>query len=733
MNALPTSPRELVDAKAMEQYFNDLDRLQFDIAYNSCAAIPHEDIFGSLATAYKDFASMARSKGYAACIQIPASICYGDHIPLTEAQFDVENNPERWGERGFFASFSSQQWKDYVRELTRLFIEDYGYNWVVFDEPLFKVDIPGTKDRFYRRFLRAYPGVEYPETHSETPEYLKVQRLKSELVYEFYKDLVIYAKSLGAEQVGAMLRPFVPCTENTPTQTLNTSCDNGRIAAIPQLDFTVARMQPDHIYKGLMRTGDDMQISPLLYYPEMLSHCVGKPFLTIINTDDPDSASAKQTPVLADFYRQATLASVATLPNGIMKYWNKPSHIKYEKDHLRIVAAARAILSRFGLQASPIAFIYSASSGQHAEPYTYESVWKFYWSIFRQTCFRDKWPVLTLSADALKELLDLNKQTVAVILEEHYPLTSEQVDVLLKWWKEEPNRVIIVLAGGNGFSADTDKPGLQPINESFPGLLQRLGLKQGETPSLVKEDTDHIVLQSVGVNLPLMGQREITVKTNSIANVSRVFGSKCAVLYSDENQNPVITKTVEGNASAYFCGISPSMATNAFLSDFILHATFGKGVLSLPVTSKSVGLVWNESQNGYVLISNSTDMHATAKLSWKTFAYWDVLEQKLIKDSPVNLELPPYSMRVFRCVPKRTQLYDITGATYVESITAGAGRANIRIITSTKTTFIVRCVPKETLVDSHVSTVDIDEACDGFYKISIQGITPGHHVVSMKW
>ena len=116
--------------------------------------------------------------------------------------------------------------------------------------------------------------------------YLRVQQAKSEVLLDFYSDLVAHAKEAGAKKVGIMPWFFIPTIENTPPNTLNTSCNIGEIAQIPGLDLLVARMQPDNIYVNTMRTGDELQTSPVLYYFEVMAHSMGKDLITVTNPTD---------------------------------------------------------------------------------------------------------------------------------------------------------------------------------------------------------------------------------------------------------------------------------------------------------------------------------------------------------------------------------------------------------------------------------------------------------------
>ncbi len=164
MNGLPVGPHKVSDSQSRNQYFDDLERWGFDIAYNAYYAFKYDDLVGKFKESYIEFVKEAHRRGFPACIQIQSTVCAGDRVGISEAQYHLDNTPDKWSDTGFFASFASQAWKDYLKELTTLFVNDYGFDYVVYEEPMFRVDIPGTKDRFYERFIKEYPDIKYPES-----------------------------------------------------------------------------------------------------------------------------------------------------------------------------------------------------------------------------------------------------------------------------------------------------------------------------------------------------------------------------------------------------------------------------------------------------------------------------------------------------------------------------------------------------------------------------------------
>ncbi|MEN6520104.1 MAG: hypothetical protein ABFD46_03000 [Armatimonadota bacterium] len=727
MNALPTGPYEVADLAGLQQYFLDVERLNFDIACNSCRSIPLKDITETFALPYRRFSSEAKLRGYKACVCINSIISCGDAVGITEAQYHLDNSPARLSDECFYASLASTAWRDYLKELTRLFVQDYGYTWIIFEDPAHCTDIPGTMDRFYERFLLDHPDVNYPKERSETPEYLKVQQLKSEVLLDFCRDLSNHAKSVGAEQVSVMPRMFIPDAGIAHEGTLNTCCESGRIAALPDLDFLTVRLNLDDIYAGNMRTGDEMERSPLICYAEILSHCVGKPVIAMISTskDCKEDPAALQIP--QEFTDKALLASVAAIPNGLMAKW--PGTAIDKSDFL---PQLNRMLSRTGLQFTPVAFVISETGLRHSEPYSYETAWQFYWQIARHILYHEKQPMLTLCAEALEENLSMNPQVRILLLEEHFPLARWQIDCLERWWMDVPGRSIIMIGSGTGFSADPDKPGLQPISESFPGLLEKLGIKQEPPYTINIENGNRLLLKHRCCDHSTLPPDEIELDGACIANIRRVFGSHNNVMYSDSNDRPVITKWSSGNSLGFFCGLDSRSAAPiaAWLIRYALHAH--KKPLS-PVTSSDDSMVlWNGTRDGYIIAANCTDDPAGLTICRPPYAYWDIIEQRLIRESKVELKMPPSSIGAYKWTSKTAKLYDVLHAIHIKSIASGAGRAEITLTTSPKTAFVVRNEPREIQVDDSITQFKV-EHCSPFCIVKPVGVKPGDHVITLRW
>ncbi len=554
MNALPVGPQAVSDDESRARYFEDLEKWGFDVPYNAYYAALFEDVIGRFRSAYVEFAAEARRRGYPAAIQIQTTVCAGDRVGIDQAQYDIDNKPEMRGPRNFFASFSSRAWRDYLKELTTIFVQQYGYDWVIFEEPMYAVDIPGTKDPFYAEYMNANPDARYPERRQETPDYIRVQEAKADALVDFCRELVVHAKELGAKKAGVMPWFFIPTIENTPPGTLNPSCPIERISAIPELDTIVVRMQPDNIYANTMRTGDDLTSSPKLYYPEIMAHSLGKDVICVSNPTDEETKPGDRL-VPLDFYRDATLSAVAGSPGGFTRHWYPKNYGEDEK-HMAVLTDAASFTSRLGQPVAPVAFVFSYAGTIHAEPFTYETVFPFYWSITKRLQLRTGVPMLTFFADTLEEDLARHPEVQLLVLDEHFPLTSDQMMAISRWWQSAEKRGLVAFGKGLGFCADSDLPGIRPSCAACPGVFELIGLTQEDDPQYASDEPIRLRDVSRIRRSAFLGD-DLTLPVKAIANVRRVFGSRASVLYEvdiPDSHMPVAAEWRDRATLALFCG-----------------------------------------------------------------------------------------------------------------------------------------------------------------------------------
>lgn len=734
MNALPTGPQQVTDAESRMRYFDDLERWKFDIAYNAFYAHSYEDVVGKYKEAYTEFVAEAHRRGYPACIQIQSTVCAGDRVGIEEAQYNVSNEPEKWGEQGFFASFASDAWKDYLKEITTIFVKQYGFDYVVFEEPMYRVDIPGTQDKFYAEFTAAYPDVKYPTAREETTAYLLVQQMKAQVLVDFYRDLVEHAKSVGAKKVGVMPWFFIPTIENTPEGTLNTSCNIARIARLNGLDFVVSRMQPDNVYAGTMRTGDEMQQSSLLYYAEVLAHAQGKEVVAVTNPTDEHTDYPACPLIPFEFYRDCVLSGLAAVPAGFTRHWYGQNYDKDQK-HVEALTDAAPFTSRLGQPKSPVAFVFSYSGTRHAEPYTYETVFQFYWSLVKRLLYKSGLPVLTFHADTLDRDLAEHPEVQVLVFDEHFPTTVEQMMEIRKWWQGTEKRAVVAFASGLGYCADVEKPGLQPSSLSYPGIMELIGLKQEEDNVQFEADAP-IQLRDVSrVRRSAFLGDDTAINTDKIANVRRIFGSRANVLYEldiEETKIPVVAEWRDRKTLALFCGFGLSENTAEAAEKAIRYAMREMDCPPLMLDSLSEGVLWNINRNDYVVLANTSDKEGMAVGRPGRANFWDCREQKMLPDGDPHFTVAPKSSQIYRVVGRRSKFLDILGVSYLRNLIDGAGRAEIDILAGRKTTLVLRASPKEIIVDGKSSTVT-QEVINDAYHVTLNQCPPGERKISLKW
>ena len=733
MNALPVGPQQVADSDSLACYFDDLERWGFDIAYSAYRAFDYADVIGEFRDAYTAFTREARRRGFPSCIQIQSTVCAGDKIGIEEAQYDAANNPERRGEKEFFASFSSDAWRQYLEDLTTLFVQEYGFDYVVFEEPIYRVDIPGSKDRFHAKFAAANPAVRYPDERRESAEYLLVQQAKTEALLGFCGDLAAHAKAVGAKKVGIMPWFFIPTIENASPDTLNPSCDIARIAQLPDNDFLVVRMQPDNIIAKTMRTGDDISDSPLLYYVEVAAHAVGKEIIAVSNPTDEHADHPKLPLIPFDFYRDCTLSAFAAAPCGFTRHWYGQNHGKDDK-HMEVLSEAARYATRFGEPKSPVAFVFSYSGTRHAQPFTYETVFPYYWALARHMASEAKVPMLTFYADTLEQSLRDHPEVQVLVLEEHFPLSVEQMMAISRWWQVPEKRSVVAFGSGTGFNADVSFPGRQPCGRSFPGVFELIGLRQEDDP--VYEADKPIALRDTAriKRCAFLGD-DLSAHSAYVANVRRVFGSRAVVLYEadmDEPKLPVVAEWRDRSSLALFCGFGLSPDTVSSAAKAISYVLKEVDAPTALIDSCSDGILWSTNKNDYVVISNLSDKSGRAVGHPGRANFWDCLEHKLVAEADPVLEIGPKSFRVLRLVRRRSKFLDIIGVSHLRHLIDGAGRAEIEIIAGRQTTFVLRASPNEILVDGRACPIT-QEVINGIYHVTLQQCPPGERRISLRW
>lgn len=733
MNALPVGPNRVADVESRAQYFADLERWGFDVPYNAYYAALFDQVVGDYKPAYIEFAAEAHRRGYPACIQIQTTVCAGDRVGIDQAQYDVDNNPEVLDNGKFFASFSSQAWLDYLKELTTIFVKQYGYDWVVFEEPMYRVDIPGSKDPFHAEFTAANPGVVYPKKREETSEYLRVQTAKADALFNFCRELVVHAKEVGAKKAGVMPWFFIPTIENTPPGTLNPSCQIQRISRIPELDTIVVRMQPDNIYCDVMRTGDDLSKSPKLYYPEVMAHSLGKDVICVNNPTDEHTNPPSDPLLPFEFFRDSTLAAVAGCPGGFTRHWYGKNYGD-DKKQMDLLADAASFTSRLGQPVAPVAFVFSYPGTIHAEPYTYETVFKYYWVLAKRLQLQGRMPMLTFFADTLEEDLARHPEVQLLVIEEHFPLTQDQMMAISRWWQGAEKRGVVAFGTGLGFCADVNMPGVRSSSSGCPGVFELIGLKQEDQPQITFDQP--MAMRDISrIRRSAFLGNDLMLPVNTIANVRRVFGSRAGVLYEvdlPDTHLPVVAEWRDRATIAMFCGFGLSEETADAAEKAIRYALREVDFPGLMLDSCTDDVLWSINKHNYVVVSNLSDKAGSATARPGRANFWDLREQKMLPDGDVKIEVDAKSFRVFRVVGRRSKFFDVLGASYLRKLVDGAGRAEIELLAGRKTTLVLRASPREILVDGKHCTVT-QEVINNAYHVTLQQCQPGERKIDLRW
>jgi hypothetical protein len=481
-----------------------------------------------------------------------------------------------------------------------------------------------------------------------------------------------------------------------------------------------------------MRTGDDMQRSPLLYYPEVMAHAAGKPVMAVTNPVDEHTNYPELPLIPLEFFRKALLASMAAAPNGMTRHWYGQRYGE-DTEHMEFMANVNRYVGRLGDPASSIAFLFSYRGGQHAEPYTYETAWRSYWALARQLMFEEKLPMRTLYADALASGLAANPDLRVVILDERFPLSIGQSQLLRQWWHGAAGRALVVFGGGCGLSADMDVPGVAPLAESFPSIIPAIGVKQQPEPRLeTKNGKARLVHVSRQGRTAFLGP-DIDISVDSIANVERVFGSRGMTLYADDpSGTPVIVEHRMSEMLAYFCGLELNAATASIAARLVKFGLQRLGVPPPDVEGCGEGLLWNSTRSGYTIVVNASDSPVTAAIAHNGNLLWDVVNRDLVPKEITSISIEPTSFRLFRKVGKRSKLYDLADAVRICSIIDGAGRAEIQVFTRSRVSVLIKVEPSEVRVDGrlyHSSLVDIGTALE----LRLDGLTTGEHNITLRW
>ena len=708
MNILPTSPDRTLSSGAIETYFEDLKRWNFDVAYSAFYAFSHENLIGKYKEAYTRFAERARQEGLPSCVQIQSTVGYLDSPDLLEGgQYHLDNTPIVYehhhgeGPKNFFGSYASDIWFNYITDVTRI-LKGYGFDWVVFEEPMYRVDIPGTKDAFHDLFKERFPDLPYPTRRDESESYLRLQQLKMDVLEDFYRRCCSQAKQMGYTQVGIMPWFFSPTYENTPAESWTTCCDTGKITFLEDLDFVIVRMQPDNVWAEAMVASGGESL-PRLAYLENLAHGLGKPTIAVNNpTNEHVTLSQMGGKDLLDYeyFARFTLSALAAAPSGMSRHWYGKN---YDQDsrHMDLYETCNPFFGRLGGPKSPIAMVFSYRSTSRVMPRPWLEIWKGFYSIAQAMLFDYKMPCLTFFADTLAESLDRHPEVDTLVLSSYFPISEQETEFLQSWLSEKTGRNVIYLGADFGYTYDPGNRVYQWDTRSGPEMLTLFGLDP-KTLQPYRRD-DRFTLQAVNLeaNNLLYNFKQVTVRTSGIAKV-QFLDEDVETLYHDKKTKlPVITrrKVGEGNY-AYWIGLSldgiepgPVCSEGCFPFPLanLLSALHRDSEYPIVVNATG-GVLWNETRAGFLILCNTWEETAKVELKEIQSNYWDCRKEAWLTGS--SLKIAPLDFAVLRIVPQGSPLLDLLNISAVTRIQESHQAFDIQGLFSKNFCLISTCPPE---------------------------------------
>jgi len=674
MNPLPTAPEAVATPELRRRYFRDMKRWGFNVAYNAYYAFPLRAVRGKYRPIYRAFAGTARREGYPACIQIQATVADLADVPLSESQYYLTNECLTYkhhpdiGKQNFFASYSSQKWRRFLKELIDTF-HAQGYRWVVFEEPMYRVDVPGTRDRFYQVFRRRYPGLPYPERHEETEAYARVQLLKQEILVDFLDDLARHAKKTGFEKIGVMPWFFTPTHENTPEETWHTSCDLGRIHHLPSIDFIVVRMQPDNIFAGAMSEQHGLAL-PRLAYLENLAHQGGKPIIAVNNPSNEHlpRGSIDYYPLPQEYFSRFTLAAAAAAPHGMTRHWYGKNYGD-DLQQMALYKRVNPLLDRLGGAAGPVALVYSYRGLIHALPRSAKQMWTPYARVAGQLLYEDKMPALTLYADSLAQGLETAPEVDTLVLFEEYPISPEEIALLRRWIASDSRRRLVLFGRGRGETYDPARRFFH-YDDRPPEMVELFGLR-----------TDRPFAPA---GLSETAQIRFAGKDPSGAFLGRRFSWRCygwgkgtfrksrnleALYVEQRTGTPVITRyQYPGGGQAYFIAQGWEGPKADFpLANFLTQITPALQ-RDFPRVECSAETLWNVTRNGYLIIANTAPEAGWARLSPGRRKIWNVQKKQFERNRSSKIRLQADEIVLYRLLAPGDPILDVQGQIYLSRI-----------------------------------------------------------------
>jgi len=678
MNILPTSPERMATPEQLERYFDDMRRWNYDVAYSAFYAFPLAELRGVFRKPYEDFVRMAHDRGCPACIQIQSTVGFLDDTALECAQYNTDNTPYvyqhyiSYGKKNFFGSFAAPGWLDYIKTIAEI-LRGYGFDWVVFEEPMFKFDIPGTKDTLFERFREAFPDLPYPTHQSESENYYRLQELKSNILVDFYRRLADFARKLGFQKCGIMPWFFVPTHENTPMETWNSCCPISKLAFLSDVDFIVVRMQPDNVHaEAIIGSGGEQM--PQISYLENLAQNLGKPIISVNNPTDEHILNSADTPnnlLPFEFFARFTLAAAAAAPCGMSRHWYGKDYGR-DAAHMALLSEVNQCLPRLGSPISPVAMIFSYAAMTRRVPRPWTETWKSFWFIAQQLLYENKIPALVFFAESLAESLARHPETKILIFGEYFPIPPEEISMLEKWLKADASRRLLYIGARNGYRWKLDAPYFE-FRPKPPEMLSLFGC-DAEQPIRVAAHGGKTKLNFISKNPadafigknPILkcGVRGVPALKNS---------AELEILYTAgaNNESIIFRRRIAGGGAAMFVGLSTDGCDNNLPIDlFVRHLLEEAGIAKdeyPSVQTKSDGILWNRTANGFIIISNCSGAHAVCSLPLKEGRLWDVRKGAFLQKGK-KISVPPLDFRLLKIISDAHNLLDIQGQIYLNAV-----------------------------------------------------------------
>jgi hypothetical protein len=149
------------------------------------------------------------------------------------------------------------------------------------------------------------------------------------------------------------------------------------------------------------------------------------------------------------------------------------------------------------------------------------------------------------------------------------------------------------------------------------------------------------------------------------------------VLYrSTYDQTPIITRVRYGDQGGYALYIGCSLDGDNLGLDFakiLSHLLqFGQADVAPQapypvVTGCSHGLLWNQTQTGYLIVSNCSGRQGKYRIAEQIPALWDV-KQKCLLSPPYEFALESLNFHIYKILTAQSKLLDVEGMVYLTRI-----------------------------------------------------------------